>query len=264
VVVLEAATGHEVSRLKLDDVIISPVTVDDENLYVLMADNQMVCFNKKDLSAIWQINGAQTSLSLLIQSYTQPIMANNALLTEFYSGQIVSVDPSGAPLWQIAIDSNLEDFGDMEHANLSSQMVVDGQSAFLASSSEYLSKINTGDGQILWKKDIADILGMNKFGNMLVTTTNGQEVVGLSDKNGSIAWVLDLTFGSTKYKTPYNLLTPFMANGLIYVVSSKGLLYEISTSGALLKTYDIPKDVKFYAVSQNKIYLFSKNSVFTN
>ena len=42
VVILETATGYEISRLKLNDVIISPVTVDAENLYVLMADNQMI------------------------------------------------------------------------------------------------------------------------------------------------------------------------------------------------------------------------------
>jgi hypothetical protein len=75
---------------------------------------------------------------------------------------------------------------------------------------------------------------------------------------------LDLTAGNAKYKTPYNLLTPFMLNGLIYVISSQGKMYEVNANGELVNTYSIPKNVQFYAVNHNKIYLFAKSSVFTN
>jgi outer membrane protein assembly factor BamB len=263
-VILEASTGYEISRLSFSDIVLSPVALDDKNLYVLTANNQLVAFDKNTLSGLWKISGLQSTLNLLVQSFTQPIVLENSILTEFYSGQFSAIANIGKPIWQVALNSQIEDCADMSPANLSTQSIIDGKAVFIASSAGFLSKINVTDGTVMWQKSIQDVLSMNKFGNLLVLTTNAQEIVALSTGTGEISWVINLTETMKGYNKPFNLLTPFMINDVLYILSSNGKLYEISLDGNLLKTLDIPKNAKFYAVNKDTIYLFSKKNILHN
>ena len=262
-IVLEASSGYEISRLNLSDIAISPVTVAASNVYLLTANNQISSFDKKSLANLWQINGLQNSLNLSIQSFTQPIVLGETILTEFYSGQLAAISKAnGQPIWQLAFNEDLDDANDMSYSNLSSQSVVDGNAAFVSSSAGFLTKVDVLSGQTFWRKKIQDILSMNKFGNLIILTTNAQEIAAVSSETGEVAWVIDLTLQEKKYNKPYNLLTPFMVNDSIYVVSSNGKLYEISSEGSLVSTRKIPSNIKFYAVNQDNIYLFSQGGIF--
>jgi outer membrane protein assembly factor BamB len=261
-IVLEAATGYQLSRLKLNDILLNPVTVDENGIYLLTASNQIIALKKNDLSLLWQASGAQSSLSLSLQSLTQPIVLDDGVLMALYSGQLIYSDKNnGQPKWQISLDGEQPELSDLSYANLSSQIVVDNKIAFVPSSLGVLTKIDLNSGQEIWRKAIQDILSINKFGNLLVVTTNAQEIAGISSDTGEVFWVINLAQEGKGYKKPYNLLTPVMMNDKIYVFSTKGQMYKLSKEGILLEQFKIPTEVKFYAVNKEDIYLFSKRGI---
>jgi outer membrane protein assembly factor BamB len=264
-IVLELSTGYEVSRLKLNDLAFRPVVVDEKRLYVATANNQLISLDKTTLSTLWQVGGTQSSLVLSMQNFNSPIIIKDSLLVDFNTGELAFVNTkTSQPAWSMVLSQNSEDPNDMSYANLCSQPILDGVTAYLANCSGALDKIDVAHGEVIWNKKIQDILSMNKFGDLLVLTTNAQEIAGLSAKTGEIAWVIDLTKQEKGYNKPYNLLTPIMVNNLVYVFSSHGKLYEITPEGKLLNTYTTPKQVKFYAVNNDTIYLFAGSRVFIN
>jgi outer membrane protein assembly factor BamB len=261
-IVLEADTGYQLSSAKLNDVLFNPAAVDDKGIYLLTASNQIVTLRKNNLSVLWSANGAQSSLSLSQQNLAQPIVLDDGILIALYSGQVIySNKHNGHPHWQVFLSGQHAELSDLSYANLSSQMIIDNKSAFVPSSLGLLTKINIDNAQEVWRKNIADILAINKFSDLIVVTTNAQEIAGISSSTGQIFWVINLAQGQKEYKNPYNLLTPLMINGDIYVLSSKGQLYKIGVDGKLLAQHKIPREVKFYAINKQDIYLFSKRSI---
>lgn len=264
-IVLEASTGYQLSRIKLEDILLNPVTVDAEHIYLLTASNHIVTLRRNDLSVFWQASGAQSSLSLSQQSLTQPIALDQGVLIPMYSGQLIySNKDNGQPNWQVSLSGGQAELSDLSPANLSCQIIVDSKDIFVPSSLGLLVKIDLRNGAEIWRRDISDILAINKFSRLVVATTNAQEIAGISSDTGQVLWVVNLAQDDKGYKNPYNLLTPLMINDNIYIFSSKGELYKISIDGIVLEQYKIPAEVKFYAVNKQDIYLFAGRGIWKN
>ena len=261
--ILDRLSGYKIGQIILEDVIFSAVTVDNKNIYALVANNNLWAFDKNSLNSVWNLQGQSNDSNLLLNTFTTPIVKKDKIISEFYTGQLVAVDKTnGKQLWEHTFVQNAYDASDMRYVNLSTQGIVEVNHGFFASSYGVFSKIDLRNGKVLWQKNITDILGANKFGNLIVLTTNAQELVGLSADDGKILWVTSIL--DQKRRNAYNLLTPLMINDDLYVISSAGKLYKLDKKGALLETIDIVKDVNFYAVYGQKIYLFTKNQILLN
>ena len=264
-VILDANTGYEIARPRMPDILNAPVEVGNKHIYASLANNSFIALNKETLNLAWQVAGPQTSLMLLMQSAIKPAEISNAVLVPFYSGQLSMLNKeSGEPIWENNLLSQLDDFDDMNYANLITQPIFAQDGVFASSASGIVSKINLNSGQSVWRKNIEDVLGMAKFGNALVITTNAQQIACISAESGQISWVVDLQDIEAKHNKANNLLTPLMLNDKVYVISSAGKMYEFSAAGALITTHKIPKDVSFYAVHQEKLYLFANEGIFAN
>ncbi len=263
--IIELSSGNEIARIKLDDIIITPVGVDATSLYVLMRNNQVVSINKSSCANQWNISGPQTSIALLLQSFTQPMVFGNAVFSELYSGQMVLLSKEkGQPIWQINMNQEtMNHFGDMDYANLTTQPVIYEHYLFTANGNGQLAKYDIRSGANIWRKKAEDVLGMQKFGNSLIITNNAQQIARLCAESGKVAWVQNLD-ALDKKKKVYNLLTPIMLDDQIYVVTSDGKMYQLDLQGNIVKIHSIAKDVNFYAVNQGKMYLFAKGGVFIN
>lgn len=264
-IILDANTGYEIARPRLPDISNAPVEVGNKHIYASLANNSFISLNKETLNLAWQVAGPQTSLMLLMQSAIKPAEISNAVFVPFYSGQLSMLNKeSGEPVWENNLLSQLDDFDDMNYANLITQPIFAPDSVFASSASGIVSKINLNTGQSVWRKNIQDVLGMAKFGNALVLTTNAQQIACISSESGQISWVVDLQDIEAKHNKANNLLTPLMLNDKLYVISSAGKMYEFSTAGTLITTHKIPKDVSFYAVHKEKLYLFANDGIFAN
>jgi outer membrane protein assembly factor BamB len=61
--IIDRVSGYKIGQILLEDAIFSPVAIDDKNIYALVANNNLLAFDKTTLNNVWHLQG-QSMISI--------------------------------------------------------------------------------------------------------------------------------------------------------------------------------------------------------
>ncbi|WP_375326377.1 PQQ-binding-like beta-propeller repeat protein [Candidatus Tisiphia endosymbiont of Nemotelus uliginosus] len=274
-VVLDSASGHEIIRKELPDIIrIKPILIDGINILVQTISNQILVMNIENLNFVWQHENMFETLS---SSYhVAPIVQNGHIIVSYNSGEIVVLNRQGKVLWtrNISLDQGAG-VPNFEASSIICKPVVHNSSLYIASSSGKLMKLNIIDGKILWHTKAEDIQSISLTGNTLFITNNAGQVGAVSTETGKIKFVASLISPNTKKLKASLFLAPIISkfgNGWqLNVISNKGELYSFQSDNennlvAYPQIDKIAKNIGYYGKTMegNMYFITDRKIIFVN
>lgn len=266
-VVLDSASGHEITRKELPDIIrTKPVLIDDQNIVIQTVSNQILAINIDKLNFTWQHEGMPETL--LSSYHVDPIVYNNHILANYSSGQIIALDSKGQVVWGVDTSDNQQEIGlpNFETASILCKPIVHDHHMYLANSAGKIIKINVIDGKIVWQAKAEDVQSMSLSGNSLYITNNAGQVAALSTDSGKVKFVANLnTENAKKTMKASSFLAPIIAKNdniwSLNVISNKGELYSFlpnagSAPNKQPEITKIPKNIEYYGNTNNKQMYF--------
>lgn len=276
-VILDAATGHEIMRKEFFDIVkTAPVMLGDNVVLIQTVSNQLVAYDVKNSKIVWQHEGLFETLSST--NHIAPVVYNNQVIVNYSSGQIFALNAAtGQELWGINLSVGHEiSLPSFESVTLSCAPIVEHDSLYLASNNGKLVKLNVANGMTIWQIEASDIQSMSTNGNSLFVTNNARQVAAISKNTGAVKWVADMVNNSGKKNKAAQFLSPFVTaqedgKWILSVPSNEGLMYRYASNGQYLSIEPIVTKIignviysgksccgEFYVANDKHIVFFGK------
>ncbi|WP_341764141.1 PQQ-binding-like beta-propeller repeat protein [Candidatus Tisiphia endosymbiont of Beris chalybata] len=267
-VILDSASGHEIIRKELPDIVrITPILIDEHNILVQTISNQILAINIENLNFVWQHEGMFETLSS--SYYVAPIVQGGYIIVNYNSGEMVTLNRQGTVLWTQDISLGKQEIGlpNFETSSILCKPVVHNSSLYIANSSGKLIKLDILKGTILWQIKAADIQSMALSGNSLLITNNAGQVGAVSTESGKIKFVANLIPPNTKKLKAALFLAPIISKfgdgWKLNIISNKGELYSFHSDNrgnleVQPQINKIAKNIKYYGeTAEGNIYFIT-------
>lgn len=280
-IVLDADSGVEVMRKEFSDIIrTKPVITSGHIAIVQTVSNLLIAYDLNSSKVLWTHEGSIETISL--KQYVAPVIYDGHVLVSYSSGDVAYINvASGDEKWNYHIAKNIYSAGlpSLEPSVLSTDPIIHNGSAYLATSTGRLIKLNLANGRPIWDLDAEDIQSMSKHQDSLFITNNARQLAMIDANNGDILFVGNLISEKERAsKRPKAVFfqKPFIQkedNGVsINVVASNGELYQFVTIDGNVMNLSlwptnivkIASGVKYSHISccQSTINLFTNRKIY--
>lgn len=261
VVSIDLLTGKENWRKVLGDVVKLQVEVDSEKVYALTVGNKLYALNKVDGSVMW--HNENISEVLYVGKLFAPLSYKDSLIVPYTSGVIVAIDKAkGGEIWVCDLTEDINFLPNLDPVNIEPQPVIMNNFLYVSALS-YLFKIDISNGEIVWKKNIAEIKAIGRFGENLILVNNAREAALVSSADGGLIWSSKLySDKDVLRKVPVTFSTPVMVNGDIHIADSAGKLHILSaTNGSVKNVINIPGGYLSTIIYNDNYYIINNSSI---
>lgn len=241
-VALDTDKGDVVWRRRIAGPIRSAPTVVDNRVFVSAVDNQLIALNGDTGALEWYHTGFLEPAALLGGSAAG--IDGDTAIVPYSSGEVFALRvENGRQAWQDSLASvrrgeNLTGLADIRGL----PVIADGV-AYAISHSGRMAAIDIRSGQRVWEQDIGGITTPAVVGDWVFVTTNDNQVVALTRKDGRVRWIAELE----RYEDPEDredpiLWTgPLVAGGRLLLTNNVGQLVELSINdGKVIRRTELP------------------------
>jgi outer membrane protein assembly factor BamB len=191
VVALNARSGRDAWRAKVDSPIRSAPTVNGGRVFVVTVDNQVFALSAKDGRRLWTYSGVSSQTILL--GGGSPAVDGGVVIAPFTNGEIAALRvDNGAVLWSDSVIAVRRTEAAASLTDIRGRPVIDRGRVYAVGHSGILVSIDLRTGQRVWDVPVPGVYQPWISGDFLYATTIDSEVVCIDVRSGQIMWVTQL------------------------------------------------------------------------
>jgi outer membrane protein assembly factor BamB len=228
-------------------------TIDDDLVFYINVNNEIVVLDKKSGEPKWSYNGLYEPS--FVFGAASPAVKDNMVIAPFSSGEMYAFSKrDGQVLWNTILTPGQRTETLSNLAQVKAAPVVDGNVIHAISFGGRFSSFNLDNGDILVEKNLTGANTPVGYGDFLFLLTNQGELLAIKKNSGQVKWnaLLDST---QKWSGP--LLS---SQGLI-VVGSKGSIKRIDPqTGREIESLTL--ELEFFLtpiIVNGMLYIFAKD-----
>ncbi len=197
VVALDAATGAEVWRSRVDSPIHGAPTLAGGRIYVVDVDNQLIAFNASNGELAWSYQAIAEPARFLRAS--SPAVSGDTIVAPFSSGEVMAVRAAnGQPLWQQVLSNASRTNALSEIRDIAGRPVINRSIVYAVSHSGVMSALDLTSGQPRWSLPIGGVNAPWVAGDVVYVVSKTGELTVINRENGQIYWTRDLNVGRVR------------------------------------------------------------------
>lgn len=274
-IILDANTGHELSRKQFADIIrVKPIILYKNIILIQTISNNLIAYSTLNSDIIWQHEGITETISS--STYVTPIIYNNKVITCYNSGQLFALNSeTGQEEWVVNLFNELDvSLTNFEPTTLTSDIIIEDHYIYITGSTGKLMKVDATSGNIMWSMIANDIQSMTLNGNSLFIINNAKQIAVINKMNGKVIAVAEIFDPKDKEATKF--MSPIISKSnndiMVNIISNKGKMYNFKiVNNTILEatnTTDIPKTVEYssitpcgclYLVTDKKLILLERS-----
>lgn len=253
VVALNAQSGRDAWRAKVDSPIRSAPTVNGGRVFVTTVDNQVFALSAKDGRRLWTYSGVSSQTILL--GGGSPAVDGGVVIVPFTNGEIAALRvDNGSVLWNDSVIAVRRTEAAASLTDIRGRPVIDRGRVYAVGHSGILVSIDLRTGQRVWDVPVPGVYQPWISGDFLYATTIDSEVVCIDVRTGQIMWVTQLRrFEDQEDQEERIIWTgPSIASDRLILMSSYEQALSLSPySGAVLGDIDLNAPVTISPVFAN-------------
>lgn len=244
VAALDAATGDEIWRQKLEATGSGAPTVSGDLVYLVAGDDTGWAINKDSGRIAWQIGAAQSVTNVL--GAPSPAVADDLAVFAFGSGDVQAVfRRGGLRRWDSAVVGQRQGRALSTVSDITAAPLIDKGRIYVGNQSGRMVALSLGGGQRLWTAKEGAVGTIWPAGDSVFAITDLNELVRLSAEDGSRIWGVKLPkFTKERPKKRAQIFAhygPVVAGGRVLVLSNDGQMRSFDPrDGSLLNMVAIP------------------------
>ncbi|RPI14542.1 MAG: outer membrane protein assembly factor BamB [Lysobacterales bacterium] len=186
-VALDAASGKQLWKAQAGGEVLAAPLVAAGRVVVRTVDGRLRAFAATDGNEAWMVEDTVPRLTL--RGTSAPVLANDAVISGFDTGRVMSVAlASGDILWQAQVGSprgrsELERLADVDAA-----VRVAGGDVYAVGYQGRLAMLSLDTGQLWWAREMSSYRGLDVDDDQIYVSTSEGDVVALRRRDGSIVW----------------------------------------------------------------------------
>ncbi len=228
-------------------------TIDEDLLFYINVNNEIVALDKKSGQPKWSYNGLYEPS--FVFGAASPVVKDGVIIAPFSSGEMYAFSKrDGQVLWSTILTPGQRTETLSNLAQVKAAPVIDGNVIYAISFGGRFSSFNLDNGEILVEKNLTGSQAPVIHKDFLFLLTNQGELLAIKKDTGQIKWSTMLDHDQ-KWSGP--LLT---SQGLI-LVGSKGTIKRINhQTGASIESLSF--ELEFFLtpiVLDGALYVFAKD-----
>jgi len=252
IIALAAATGQELWRKPVGNIIRSAPAAGNDKVAVLTIDDHLYVFNRINGELLWTHEGIPEAVGVL--NNAPPLIASGGVLLPEQSGELtVFNDVTGREIWSANLSySHMP--GSFPLNGLTQSPVITEKNIYVTSVSNGLNSLNPATGEAAWKQAVGDILSIWVGGDYIYAIDIHNELVCINAPDGRVKWLTQLPELSNPKNKDTRIIAsgPVLAGGKLYVTLSSGEMTVVSPfDGKVVATLPIEKNVTMAPVVAN-------------
>jgi outer membrane protein assembly factor BamB len=263
VVALDAQTGEESWRSRVDAPVHAPPTVRDGRVFAISLNNTLYALDTGDGRELWTYRGLPEIASVV--GGASPAVDGGVVVAPFSSGELVALRvENGRVLWADSLASlrKTDELGSISHIRASP--VIDRGRVYALSYGGMMAAIDLRSGRRLWDVSIGGLERPWVAGDNVYVVTADRDLIALERDGGRIYWVTRLPSyeNPNKRKGPIFWSGPILVSDRLVVTGSNGEVLTVSPyTGELLGKIEMPDDVMVPPVVANgTLYFLNKDA----
>ncbi len=254
VVAVNARSGRDVWRTRVDAPIRSAPTVSGGRVFVTTVSNQVIALAARDGRRLWSYSGVSSQTILL--GGGSPAVDGGVVIAPFTNGEIAALRvDNGAVLWSDSVIAVRRTEAAASLTDISGRPVIDRGRVYAVGHSGILVSIDLRTGQRVWDVPVPGVYQPWVSGDFLYATTIDAEVVCVDVRTGQILWVTQLRrFEDMSNQEDRLIWTgPSVASDRVIVLGSNEEALSLSPyNGDVLGTLDLRSPVTISPVFANR------------
>ena len=262
-VALEAATGSELWRTKVEVPFRAAPTASGGRVFTVTNDNQAIAFAADTGRVLWRHRGITESAGIL--AATSPAVSGSIVVIPYSSGEVFALRvENGTALWSDSLTrtGNLSSITELN--DIAGRPVIDRGRAYAISHSGRIVSIDMRTGERVWTRNIAGVQTPWIAGSFLFLVTTEAEVAALSLRDGRIRWITKLQKfrNEEARKGPIQWSGPVLAGDRLVLTSSLGDAVSVSPyTGEVLGKIELSGGVYIAPiVAQETLYIVTDSA----
>ena len=243
-IALDASTGAEKWRQRLDAPATSAPTVVGDLVYAVSRDNVAWAIGASDGRVKWQLPGTPDVSGVI--GGAAPAVNDRVAVFPFGSGELVAaLRNGGVRLWGSAVSGRRKSVAYANVTDITADPVIVGDVVYTASQSGRTVAISMNSGARIWTARDGATGPVMVAGTSLFMVSDQNELIRLNAETGEEIWATELPFfrrdTARRARTIFTHFGPVLAGGQLWVASDSGKLtsYDPET-GEERQTLDIP------------------------
>ncbi len=243
-IVLDAATGGEVWRQRLDGTASGTPTVFGGLVYLTAGDDRGWAISAEDGRIQWQLVATQDVVNVL--GAPAPAVSNGLVVFAFGSGEVQTVfRQGGLRRWDASARGERPGVALSSVGDVTAAPVIVGNRVYIGNQSGRTVALDLNSGARIWTAGEGAVGNIIAAGDSLFVLSDQNELLRLDASDGSRIWGVKLPRflkdKPTRRAEVYVHHGPLLAGGRLYVASNDGMLRSFDPeSGAALGSIEIP------------------------
>jgi outer membrane protein assembly factor BamB len=241
---LDAATGAEIWRQRLDGTASGTPTVFGGLVYVTAGDDRGFAISADDGRIQWQLTATPNVTNVL--GAPSPAVSNSLAIFAFGSGDVQAVfRQGGLRRWDASVNGQRPGAALATLGDVTAAPVIAGNRVYVGNLSGRLVAFDLNSGDRLWTVGEGATGNIIPAGDSVFVVSDLNELLRIDASSGTRVWGTELPrFVKDKPRRRAAVFVhygPVLAGGRLHVASSDGALRSFDPeSGALLTSVDIP------------------------
>lgn len=191
IVALKQDNGNELWQSNVSGDVLAKPIITQGKVIAKTIDGNLYAFELSSGKKLWV--SEHGSPSLILKASSSPVLVDNKIALVGYSdGKMDAVDiHTGQVLWQRSI-AYARGASDIERlVDIDADPIVQGNVALLASYQGYVGALSLADGQFIWRKPASTYTNIVVSGNTLYMADSDDIVWAINKQNGQVNWKQD-------------------------------------------------------------------------
>lgn len=191
VIALNATTGDEIWRKRLDGPIRAAPTVADGRVFVVTIANELFVLNVTDGNELWTHSGLRELAGIV--GAASPTVARGIVVVPYSSGEVVALRvENGRQVWTESLVALRRSNAVSALSHIRGKPVIDDDIVFIVGNSNRMVAVDLRTGTRLWELPIGGHNGAWVAGDFIYVMTRNAELVCVTRTGGLIRWVTQL------------------------------------------------------------------------
>lgn len=263
VVALDAESGEELWRRRLDSPMRAAPTAREGRVFVITVNNILYALAASDGSELWTYQGIAETAALV--GGGSPVVDAGVVVAPFSSGEVAALRvENGLVLWTDSFGPmrRTDELGSIAHVRAAP--VLDRGLVLAVSYGGVMAAIDLRTGQRIWDESIGGVERPWVAGDHVFVVSANRELVCLDRATGRVRWVTALPAyeDPERRRRPVHWTGPVLVSDRLVLAGSHGQVITASPyTGELLGRIDMPDRVTVPpVVAGGTLFFLSRNA----
>lgn len=242
---IEATTGKIIWSAKADAPMRAAPTARGNRLFVITLNNQLIAFDGRDGTKLWDYTGISEAASIL--GGASPAVDQGVVVAAFSSGDVVALKvENGNQMWSDSLSGARRTDAASALTAIRARPIMDRGRVYVISSSGTFTAIDLKTGRRYWSQELSSQETPWIAGDYLYIITPEAELICVNRLNGRIHWVTVLPRWEDAEDSKGNLTwsTPILVSNRLIVAGSNEEAYSVSPyTGEILGKVEMPDKI---------------------